>query len=68
MEDELGARISYQYDARGNRTYEEQIIRSGIKAGENAGQEEARPVFKKIRYSYDRTERLVKKSELIHSC
>ncbi len=56
------------YDARGNRTYEEQIIRSGIEAGENAGQEEVSPVLKKIRYSYDREGRLVKKSELIHSC
>ncbi len=62
-EDGLGARVSYQYDARGNRVSEEQIIRSGSDTTENAGQ--MRAVLKKIRYSYDRAGRLIRKSEIL---
>ena len=58
VEDGLGAGVSYRYDARGNRTSEEQVVRSG---GGAAG----RRVLKKIRYSYDRAGRLIKKTELL---
>lgn len=59
VEDGQGARISYRYDARGNRTGEEQVIRAGSSAtGERA-------VLRKIRYSYDRAGRLIKKTELL---
>lgn len=58
VEDGLGARISYRYDARGNRTGEEQVIRSGEGAG-------GRAVLKKIRYTYDNAGRLIKKSEIL---
>ncbi|MEY8268875.1 RHS repeat-associated core domain-containing protein [Lachnospiraceae bacterium 64-25] len=59
VEDGQAARISYRYDARGNRTGEEQVIRAGnAAAGERA-------VLRKIRYSYDRAGRLIKKTELL---
>lgn len=53
--DSQGARVSYRYDARGNRTSEEQIICAG----------EGRTVLRKLRYSYDRAGRLVKKTEIL---
>ena len=58
VEDGLGARASYRYDARGNRISEEQVIRSGEDA-------DGRTVLKKIRYIYDRAGRLTKKSEIL---
>ena len=71
VEDGLGARASYQYDARGNRIKEEQVIRSAEGPLEHKGQEQAgekaRPgsVLRKIRYRYDRAGRLVRKSEIL---
>ncbi|MDE5907728.1 MAG: hypothetical protein K2H52_03125 [Lachnospiraceae bacterium] len=59
VEDGQGARISYRYDARGNRTGEEQVIRAGNDA---AGE---RAVLKKIRYSYDRAGRMIRKTEIL---
>ena len=57
MEDGQGARVSYRYDARGNRIGEEQVIRSA--------EGDRRAVLKKIKYAYDKAGRLVKKTELL---
>jgi len=63
VEDSLGARVSYRYDARGNRTYEEQVVRKGEDPASGRGQE--RTVLKKTRYRYDRAGRLIRKTELL---
>ena len=62
VEDGQGARVSYRYDARGNRIGEEQVIRSG--EGKE-GSEKGRTVLKKIKYAYDKAGRLTKKTELL---
>ena len=57
VEDGQGARVSYRYDARGNRIGEEQVIRSA--------EGDRRAVLKKIKYAYGKAGRLVKKTELL---
>lgn len=59
VEDGLGARVSYRYDVRGNRTSEEQVVSKG--EGEN------HTVLKKTRYRYDRAGRLTEKREILDS-
>lgn len=60
VEDGLGARVSYRYDARGNRTSEEQVVRNGESDG-------GRAVLKKTRYRYDKAGRLAEKREILDS-
>ena len=60
VEDGLGARVSYRYDVRGNRTSEEQAVRNGESDG-------VRAVFRKTRYRYDKAGRLAEKREILDS-
>ena len=60
VEDGLGARVSYGYDVRGNRTSEEQVISRGEEG-------DAGTVLKKIRYRYDKAGRLTEKREILDS-
>ncbi|MCH5262821.1 MAG: AHH domain-containing protein, partial [Lachnospiraceae bacterium] len=64
VEDGQGARVSYRYDARGNRIGEEQVIRSGE---DKEGNEGGRTVLKKIKYTYDKAGRLTEKKEILDS-
>ncbi len=60
-EDVQGAKILYRYDERGNRVLEEQTICNGDEL------QNRKEVLRRLRYSYDRASRLIKKTELIDS-
>ena len=66
IQDSTGARVTYGYDARGNRLRQEQGIEAGKKAQEGEAAEGC-PGGKRINYAYDRAGRLVRKRELLDS-
>lgn len=66
IQDRTGARVTYGYDARGNRLRQEQGIEAGKKAQEGEAAEGC-PGGKRINYAYDRAGRLVRKRELLDS-
>ena len=53
IQDSTGARVTYGYDARGNRLRQEQGIEAGKKAQEGEAAEGC-PGGKRINYAYDR--------------
>ena len=56
IQDSTGARVTYGYDARGNRLRQEQGIEAGKKAQEGEAAEGC-PGGKRINYAYDRAGR-----------